>query len=266
MLAIQQDAGGRAPAYMGEDGARLAAMAAWRVTQGVYRFDPEVYQALLGTSMRDRLPCEVLMYLPEWCVYMETPGIEWLGSPLYGVFAHLEWDRRTDTAELRLVMDSDEALTPMMLSLEHEQILSSVDAAIHHRGLAAVAADSLEPILSLLLYLCSTNADLGDVRPMPPQPVKTKRGPRRFPPNDATVVEVGYRLGGVIRAAQAPGERPEGGGTGQPPDPHIRKAHWHTYWMGPRDGDRTPDVRWMPPIPVNMRDQIPEWATVRRVE
>ena len=41
-------------------------------------------------------------------------------------------------------------------------------------------------------------------------------------------------------------------GQRQPPRPHIRRAHWHTYWQGPH-GDpknRTKSVRWMPPITV----------------
>lgn len=39
------------------------------------------------------------------------------------------------------------------------------------------------------------------------------------------------------------------------PSPHIRRAHWHSYWMGPRQEghpDRKPVLKWLPPIPVAM--------------
>ena len=41
---------------------------------------------------------------------------------------------------------------------------------------------------------------------------------------------------------------------GTRPRAHIRRAHWHRFWTGPRDGERTPRVKWLPPIPVNVDD------------
>ena len=50
----------------------IAALAAWRVTQGIYRFDGELYRSLVDTPITT-LPTDVLYQLPEWCVYIETP-------------------------------------------------------------------------------------------------------------------------------------------------------------------------------------------------
>ena len=33
--------------------------------------------------------------------------------------------------------------------------------------------------------------------------------------------------------------------------PHIRKAHWHGYWTGPRDGERNYIHHWIPPVIVS---------------
>lgn len=51
------------------DVARLGALGAWRVSQGIYRFDPALYGALPSTPVDGELPCEVLYRLPEWCVF-----------------------------------------------------------------------------------------------------------------------------------------------------------------------------------------------------
>ncbi|MFL9999371.1 hypothetical protein PQR34_49145, partial [Paraburkholderia sediminicola] len=67
----------------------LATLAGWRVTQGVYRFDPTLYNALIATPIEGKLPTELLSRLPEWTVYIETPGMRWVGEPLHGVFAQV---------------------------------------------------------------------------------------------------------------------------------------------------------------------------------
>src|SRR5437763_231134 len=51
---------------------RLTALAAWRVTQGIYRFDSTLFTALMDTPATGDLPCQLLRCLPEWCVYIET--------------------------------------------------------------------------------------------------------------------------------------------------------------------------------------------------
>ena len=38
------------------------------------------------------------------------------------------------------------------------------------------------------------------------------------------------------------------------PRPHMRRAHYHHFWTGPHDGERKLIVRWLPPIPVNWKD------------
>ena len=39
------------------------------------------------------------------------------------------------------------------------------------------------------------------------------------------------------------------------PRPHWRRAHWHSYWTGPRDGERIARLKWIPPIPVGLDGQ-----------
>ncbi len=39
-------------------------LAPWRVSKNVYRFDPDIYHALIQTSLRGNLPVELLLRLP----------------------------------------------------------------------------------------------------------------------------------------------------------------------------------------------------------
>jgi hypothetical protein len=261
----------------------VGALAAWRVTQGVYRVDPEVFEALWTTPLEGELPTALLYHLPEWCVYVECPAPRAiLGERyrLYGWYAHLEWDANTQAQELRLLLDTDiplgEGLVPLAVHLGEWDLGVAV-----HRSLAtsagnlrllgapqlatglqehlAEAAEHLtalcQPLVSVVLYLCSVAADIREARgsdraPKRPHPVRTKRGERLFPPAQPTTWEVAYRLGATLRQAQQQGQSlphdPDATMTRRArPRPHIRRAHWHLYWTG--TGRQTPKVRWLPP-------------------
>jgi hypothetical protein len=255
----------------------LGALAAWRVTQGVYRFDPTVLDALWETPVTGDIPTEVLFHLPEWCVYVTTPGKHWHGGTLHGFFAHLEHDMNDRRTELRLVLDATgpggDGLDVIPVHLGKGGVAEGLAAMLREsarhatasvytpEGLVERLTDDVSPLVSLVLYLCSQAAEVrhgggGDRRPTRPQPAKTKKGLRLFPPERPTPWEVGYRLGAALRTAMSEHEPAARSGTHAGPRPHIRRAHWHSYWVGQKGEPEARSVvlRWLLPIPVNVRD------------
>lgn len=238
---------------MAKDAALIAGLAAWRVTQGIYRFDSGLYAALITTSI-NRLPAEVLTLLPEWGVYVETQH----DAGIKGFFAHCEWDHRTRSPELRLLLDRGYELIPMAIPLRDGTLSESVSSVIPVTD--KPFADMWAPAVSLLLYICSVAADFGHYTAKRPEPVKTKRGMRLFPPDKPTVVETGKAVGSVLRASQHSDLRSESVPGERRVAPHVRRAHWHGYWSG------TPKklaVRWMHPILVNTTDPCEYVRTVK---
>lgn len=274
------------------DAARLAALGAWRMTQGIYRFDPAVYDAVRSTPVTGDIPHQVLYRLPEWCVYIETPGLTLGAAPMAGAWAHLEHDINTGRAELRLLIDTDEragqALTPALLHLGPWSLAESISRALDvvgvqamahghapPQGLRGVLQPILEPLVSLTLYVCSQAAEIGDGSRQPgnPAPKRVKAGWRIFAAEKPTTWDVGARMGAALRKAYQATETGNGD-THAGPRPHVRRAHWHGFRSGPRlraDGseipteDRAFDLRWLPPIPVNV-DAGPIVPTVRPVD
>lgn len=256
----------------------LGALAAWRLTQGVYRFHPAVYDAVRATAVAGDVPHDVLLHLPEWCVYVETPGMMHAAQPLHGAFAHLEHDANDGRRELRLVLDADAGLCPVALhlgawSLEESIRRMAAEASRHGFGqpsgdLISALRPVVEPIVSLLLYLCSQAGEIGDGqrRPANPAPKRTKRGWRLFQADRPTTWDVGVRMGAALRRAyQAEHLAGEAAGDRAGPRPHVRRAHWHGYWLGPRDGERRFDLRWQPPIAVGVADPGELPAVIRPV-
>jgi hypothetical protein len=267
----------------------LGALAAWRVTQGVYRFDPTVLDALWETPVTGDIPTEVLFHLPEWCVYLPTPGATWHGANLHGFFAHLEHDVNDKRTEMRFVLDltgpgGDELVVlPIhpgkggvaegLAAMVRESARQTPVSVPMPDGLVEGLTDDVSPLVSLVLYLCSQAAEFrdgsgGDRRPARPQPVKTRKGLRLFPPERPTPWEVGYRLGAALRKAVADREAPGGPSeTHASPRPHVRRAHWHSYWVGQKSQPEARSVvlKWLPPIPVNVQDTGDLTTTVRDV-
>ena len=108
-------------------------------------------------------------------------------------------------------------------------------------------------MLQLLLYLCSEEPDMPEI--------EHPREKRRFSggvkaPEAPRVWDVGIRISSEIRRFSGrPFEDGTVPGSHASPRPHVRSAHWHTYWTGPRDAVfplRKPVMRWIPPLPIGM--------------
>jgi hypothetical protein len=253
------------------DIAVLGALAPWRYTQGVYQFDDALLAALTATPLDNILPAAVFLRLPQWSIYAALPPgrLAFEGQPLHGFFAHLEWDAgdtNRGRQELRLLLDAEQGLTPIILHLGPWTVRESQRRAVAEaqrvaaaHGLSAPAqsdayargmADAVTPLLSLLLYLCADAPEIDSERepgtsPHNPGPRRIKRGVRLFPPPRPTLWRVGDGIGAQLRTAtDAPAEHSD-----RHVRTHIRRAHWHGYWTGPRN---QPDARgfvyhWLPP-------------------
>lgn len=273
-LSIVSGGTNRIPSSKASDIARVAAAAAWRPTQGIYRFDPTLLKELLETPVTSNLPTEHLRRLPEWCVYVELDGGEALGF-----FAHLEYDLNSHECELMLLVDYPGGFVPIALRLQGTLEEAVAEYVAHantqlarmappgHRVALPELARTVAPMVSILLYLCAEDAEMRPTRdpkrthePVPPR--RNKEGELHLPPAKRPEVwETGFRLGAALRDAMRAASPPSGSG----PRGHIRRAHWHSYWKGSKsnDDERQLEIRWLPPIPVNL--EIPDHATVRNV-
>lgn len=258
----------------------------WRMTRGIYRFDPDLMSEIIGTPVEGNIPCEVLQRLPEWCVYVETPGYECDGENILGFFAHLEKDCINGSEELVLLLDTEKGCSLEIVHLGNyslgegirialETYESFIPGGLSEEARAASLKRSgrrLEPLLSLLLHLCSANAEIGsDARkPRNPKPVMKSNGKKKIlAAGNTRVWEVGERAGAAIRSGrEAPRRSGERSSTGasSPKRPHVRRAHWHGYWYGPRDGERVFQLRWIPPTLVKIvgSDAVNNLPTVGR--
>ncbi|MDP2174131.1 MAG: hypothetical protein Q8J62_10200 [Candidatus Cloacimonadaceae bacterium] len=253
------------PPHLIVDVSRLAAIGTWRYSQGVYQFDTDFIAALTDTLIVGDIPCEVLYRLPEWSIYIDTPGFKWLGVELHGFWAHIEYDINKHRSELRLLLDTAELLIPIPVHLGSWTVTEAIDRALSEASRNASElglrfdssmdqvqemAMNINPLISLLLYICSDAPEVDNDRepgqsPKRPQPTKTKRGWRLFPAEKPRIWSVGRQLGERLRAVNELAEN-----SGRTVTAHIRRGHWHGFWMGPREGERRFQYKWLMPMVV----------------
>lgn len=275
------------PSRAASDCARIAALTAWRVTKGIYRYDDELRASLESTSLDRELPGDVLLRMPEWCIYIDLGA-----GAVRGVYVHHEVDAGDGRYELRLLLDlGSGALAGVPLHIGRPGAWRSVAAALDaardesiaraalSRGSSAASSllrdvsapeydrelrGIVDRIIPLVLYLCTDEPDLradDDVSRRPARPRGRAVGAQRV-----TTWDVGWRLGAALRRARERAESEPRGGEHASPIGHVRRAHWHTYWMGSEQrGDRRRDLRWLAPILVGLDLDGELAAVVRRV-
>lgn len=262
-------------------------MASWGKTQGIYRFDPDIYKELTESPLDGDIPTQLLSQMPEWCIFVETPGLSlstninvpglWIanghtlgphgsaGSTELHVrmlFDHkLPFDANASNTNLRLPLNGSMTIQELMDKQVQEtiKIIGPAKAMAMKSDLDAsheLTRQALTVAVNLTLYICTQN-DLqnknGQLQPTRPAPQRTKNGPRLFMPDQPTTWEVGTRMGSAIRAAQSLAAERAATGLGGTVRPHIRRAHWHSFRTGKA---KTEDGQT---IPAHNRPLVVKW-------
>lgn len=269
----------------------MAALASWRITKGIYRFDATLLEEVVNMPLEGNLPAEVFLTLPEWAIWVDVPPSVMVPPPdgskdlCVGFFAHLEYDVRDFRTELRIagVFNTgakEHKIHFIGVHIGNWSLAEGVERAYEegkkegrllpflelpklseaeYERLHAWTINYLTPLVNMILYICSANADFGErEKPIHPSRKSPQKG-KIFAAQDVRNWDIGVRLGPALRRARQDETEPQEGGEERAhasPRPHYRRAHWHHFWTGPRDkpDKRKLVLKWLPPIPVGIKD------------
>lgn len=224
---------------------------AWDQERVVYRFDPTLARELIAQADADpdahTIPAELLSQLPHHCFFVETKETPIIDCPGFFCWTDYDFDLKSTVLRFLLLRTKDAprdvgfltapiVLQPLRNSVSTEEEEQERKRLCQGAPKALTKADpGYQPGLEMLqfvLYLLSVNAETS-------------------PATDGAIL-VGKQAGRKLRAT---------------PSAHIRRAHWHRYWVGSESrGDRHLEQRWIPPIPVGRGEPAPKIVKVKEAK
>lgn len=257
----------------------IAALAPWRRDKEVFVMD-EGLQELLSEQADDlKLDSETLLHLPYTCFYIQfNPALEYNGEEYHGVFVHLESNPESKARELRLLylrQDGQTMGVPIhigagtieeSLKMTYRSAFNNLssDQDFFRKTLEKnesrykEQADFYRQTMQMVLYILAENAE---ITPNPEQETHTKRsyqGTIKDRYSEIRKWDVGVKTGNAVRAYRKRVEAfPETeSGTHASPRPHMRRGHWHHFWIGRKDvpSERKIVLRWVAPTFVGIED------------
>lgn len=253
----------------------VALWSRWRTCRHVYRFDKNLSDELVETPISMDMPTGSLGMLPYPIVFVEarTRSVDGMGKPrdTLGFFVWVDkgmaegatsYDDSVDALYVKILYE-DGLSGSMQVNLDLPTIGECVEETMREdlsqirrleaAGASVTATEKPEEttrvlygtVLNHLLYVVADNSDQEVV-------YRPSGNSRRKSKCQSVVHDVGSRAGRAIGAARVRyvGGRSVGTGTKRP---HVRAAHWHHYWTGPRSelSKRKLIVKWVMPTFVN---------------
>lgn len=122
---------------------------------------------------------------------------------------------------------------------------------------------TLKSVIQMLLYINSVNADVEMAEEGAKTKAERKEIKREKEKTGVEVRNVGYHIGTLIKNQKARGV---GSGRGGRKRSHLRRAHWHHYWVGKRDGERQLILKWVLATAIHPEglDELPTIVKMRQ--
>lgn len=293
------------------------ALYVWGRSKHIYEFDPDIANELVGSfDSAATLPIEVFSAMPFDGLYMSVNATPFsvfatksasIGAdmqPVKSIVFYFDGSRQSVSIPLirgtvARCMTADYNAT--MAQFYNDEVVQCMRDAYPRMTLSEIRSHviesyqkeyqrrkkSLEVCISLLLYLCSQNAEItnkdGEDVPKPePEGAENAEQPQEQPqkkpkkPKKVQALRVGYRIGKAIRYHK---QQEQDGAESKTIAPvvatgshtkkaaHVRRGHYHHYWTGSKkDGTRKLILKWTAPAFINAsgKDLIPTKHAVKK--
>lgn len=237
----------------------------------IYDFDTDFTESILNESWAEYLP-NLIKYVPHKSFYLKLPH------------------NKTSEGTVIAVVDEDEIEWETTFRIYQEEYVPGVtlygaDCNLSKWTFAKVKCSNgtklicrwaipqkieymsddtdlgdypIELALNAIAYVCSVNSDI-NLEYTPPQLAALNKKKKKR--SNAVWYSVGYNIGNTLREYKKYVKE-----VSEPSShvrPHMRRAHWHHYWVGPKGNQRI-ELRWIAPTKVGF-DEI-ESATLHKVQ
>lgn len=224
----------------------------WAKNKQVYRFDPEL-EFSLADSEEIKLPIRVLDRLPYYTFYIQFADEGIFAKNFHGAFINIVKHDPGYILFIERIKEDGRAMFGKVALVPQE-----ADGTFFFDKRSMNADKSAERnndwqefgffLLNAILYLCAENAEIQES-----QITKSTYKPRSEIKNKFSEIrqwECGFRYGAAVRKKR----KEQNTETAKISvkvrrslPAHTRRAHWHHYWTGPKNGERKLVLHWIAP-------------------
>lgn len=252
----------------------------WQFSKPNFVFDPTIVSHLVDSVLPDELPAEVLHRLPYWSQWITMPvslqskdnsmqldfdgafvGYTNInGRPALALAAPFVSDdpsiRSNDfTPFVTSYVYLDQPVrTELLVTNSHLLNVSDEVSRDQFASLIINVHHYLTKIVCCVLYICSEQQALHTEGHSQPRPQRLGKSYRITPPKDDRVITLGTEMAQLLKDFEAEVETCTRAFNGR--RPHLRRAHYHHFWTGPKVGEQVLICKWLPPRVV--RGTIPQ--------
>ena len=261
----------------------VSALASWRISKQVYRFNMELELALYQQAGDDQIPVEILKSLPY-------PAFIWnlriCRKTSHVVFVYYDMDQYgNDVLKFLVLCRNGQEVAVRGFELTEGKTLRECIAEVLKKRYQRECVDDkvrehmelAEKMLQLVLYICSVNADIQSADPKPSGTLRRIEDIKDCY-REIRKWDVGMRMVSQNRRRtekHIKKTKQQSGRSNYEPvvhyrlAPHVRRGHWHTYWTGKKDGSakRKLILKWIPFTYVNVGklEELPTVVNVMKI-
>ena len=245
----------------------------WNLYKQIYKFDDDLFELLTENTDTANVPVDIIKANLPYPAFFIDNKIQGTNGTIYrGVYVSLIYNSNNQL-ELGVffVEDNEESdylfcFVPLEMGIQTlKELMSIRDIKMNLQGKEEsreMVIDITNRILNVIIYICSANKEVERVKVNIQDNPETHKGKSKKKKNQSkrtAVVKsfVGYKLGETIRKNKNKKTYQyipsEGNGRGVRKSAHLRRAHYHSFWIGKRNNpeDRQLIVKFIPPIYVN---------------
>lgn len=232
----------------------------WNIYKQIYRFDEDFFEYISDNAeYKSTINVENYLHkLPCSAFFIDNKFEDKKGHKYRGCFVCVD----RDTNDLRLAFveqggDSDCQWSNVPLFLGNGTIEDLLKRKDKDYKIHPIILELTQRICRCLDYLCADNKQI-EYRKAKDK--KEEYNLNRQRKENVVLNDVGVRIGNTIRQNRVVYERDKDAvhHTGSHKSPHLRSAHYHSFWTGKKDGseERKLIVKFIEPIFVGQGKEI----------
>lgn len=230
----------------------------WAKSKQVYQFDAEL-ELSLADSDNIELPVRILDRLPHRTFYIDFAENGIFKSNFHGTFIHIAPEQKGYLVYIMRVKEDGRSMSGKIALVPQDDNYDEATFIFDKNDIPQNNADRNKDwqifgffLINALLYLCADNNEIHESALTKQTYRKSTRIRNKF--SEVRKWECGYRYGTEIRKIKTTSDdKKETSSHASPASrktviKHVRRAHWHHYWVGKQNTDeRKLILHWIPP-------------------